>query len=187
MRVGMGYDVHKLVEGRKLILGGVDIAHEKGLLGHSDADVLVHAVMDALLGAAALGDIGKHFPDTDERFRGISSIRLLEHVAGLLEERGYIVENVDATVIAQRPKLRPHIDEMCRNMAAALGVEQEQINVKATTEEGLGFTGSGEGISAQAVCLLEKATNYGSFDVTPGERPCDVCEGCAALREDNEA
>ncbi len=109
MRVGMGYDVHKLAEGRKLILGGVDIAHEKGLLGHSDADVLVHAVMDALLGAAALGDIGKHFPDTDERFRGISSIRLLEHVAGLLEERGYIVENVDATVIAQRPKLRPHI------------------------------------------------------------------------------
>ena len=187
MRVGMGYDVHKLAEGRKLILGGVDIAHEKGLLGHSDADVLVHAVMDALLGAAALGDIGKHFPDTDERFRGISSIRLLEHVSGLLEERGYIVENVDATVIAQRPKLRPHIDEMCRNMAAALGVEQEQINVKATTEEGLGFTGSGEGISAQAVCLLEKATNYGSFDVTPGKRPCDVCEGCAVLREDNEA
>lgn len=186
MRVGMGYDVHKLVEGRKLILGGVDIAHEKGLLGHSDADVLVHAVMDALLGAAALGDIGKHFPDTDERYRGISSLKLLRHVAGLLEEKGYIVENVDATVIAQRPKLRPYIDEMCRNMAAALGVEQEQINVKATTEEGLGFTGSGEGISAQAVCLLEKATNYSSFDVTPGKRPCDVCEGCVALREENE-
>lgn len=187
MRVGMGYDVHKLVEGRKLVLGGVDIAYERGLLGHSDADVLVHAVMDALLGAAALGDIGKHFPDTDERYKGISSIRLLEHVAGLLEEKGYIVENVDATVIAQRPKLRPYIDKMCKNMADALGVEQEQINVKATTEEGLGFTGSGEGISAQAVCLLEKVTNYSSFDVTPEEHPCGACEGCTILSEASRA
>lgn len=178
MRVGMGYDVHKLVEGRKLILGGVEIAYEKGLLGHSDADVLIHAVMDALLGAAALGDIGKHFPDTDDKYKGISSVRLLEHVAGLLEEHGYIVENIDATVIAQRPKLRPYIDEMCKNMAEALHLEAEQVNVKATTEEGLGFTGSGEGISAQAVCLLEKMTNYGSYDVTPGERPCEACEGC---------
>lgn len=179
MRVGMGYDVHKLVEGRKLILGGVEIAYEKGLLGHSDADVLIHAVMDALLGAAALGDIGKHFPDTDDKYKGISSIRLLEHVEGLLEENGYVVENIDATVIAQRPKLRPYIDEMCKNMAAALHLEVEQVNVKATTEEGLGFTGSGEGISAQAVCLLEKLTNYSSYDVTPGGRPCEACEGCA--------
>lgn len=178
MRVGMGYDVHKLVEGRKLILGGVEIAYEKGLLGHSDADVLIHAVMDALLGAAALGDIGKHFPDTDDKYKGISSVRLLEHVAGLLEEHGYIVENIDATVIAQRPKLRPYIDEMCKNMAEALHLEVEQVNVKATTEEGLGFTGSGEGISAQAVCLLEKMTNYSSYDVIPGERPCEACEGC---------
>ena len=145
MRVGMGYDVHKLTENRKLILGGVEIPYEKGLLGHSDADVLLHAIMDALLGAAALGDIGKHFPDTDEKYRGISSIKLLEHVAGLLDEHGFIVENVDATIIAQRPKMRPHIDTMRGNIAKALRVELDQINVKATTEEGLGFTGNGEG------------------------------------------
>lgn len=155
MRIGMGYDVHKLTEGRKLIMGGVEIPYEKGLLGHSDADVLVHAVMDALLGAAALGDIGKHFPDTDPQYEGISSIRLLEHVGKLLEESGYIIENIDATIIAQRPKMRPYIDQMRENMAKALGIEPDQVNVKATTEEGLGFTGSLQGISAHAVCLLE--------------------------------
>ena len=156
MRVGMGYDVHKLIEGRKLILGGVDIPWEKGLLGHSDADVLIHAVMDALLGAAALGDIGKHFPDTDPVYKGISSIKLLVHVAGLLRENGYEVGNIDATVIAQRPKMAPHIPQMRKNMAEALGISESQINVKATTEEGLGFTGSGEGISSQAICLLNE-------------------------------
>ena len=141
MRIGMGYDVHKLVEGRKLILGGVEIPNEKGLLGHSDA------VMDALLGAAALGDIGKHFPDTDPAYKGISSIRLLEHVADLLEEHQFLIENIDATIIAQRPKMRPYIDTMRENIAKALKIESDQINVKATTEEGLGFTGSGEGIA----------------------------------------
>lgn len=144
MRVGMGYDVHKLVEGRKLILGGVEIPYEKGLLGHSDADVMLHAVMDALLGAAALGDIGLHFPDTDPKYKGASSIKLLEHVGRLLEENGYVIENIDATIIAQRPKMRPHIDQMRENMAKALKIDVDQINVKATTEEGLGFTGSGE-------------------------------------------
>ena len=142
MRIGMGYDVHKLVEGRKLILGGVEIPYEKGLLGHSDADVLLHAIMDALLGAAALGDIGKHFPDTDPAYKGISSIRLLEHVADLLEEHQFLIENIDATIIAQRPKMRPYIDTMRENIAKALKIEADQINVKATTEEGLGFTGS---------------------------------------------
>ena len=151
MRIGMGYDVHRLTEGRKLILGGVEIPYEKGLLGHSDADVLLHAIMDALLGAAALGDIGKHFPDTDPQYKGISSIRLLEHVGALLEEQGYIIENIDATIIAQRPKMRPHIDQMRQNIADALNIETDQVNVKATTEEGLGFTGTGEGISSQAV------------------------------------
>ena len=151
MRIGMGYDVHRLTEGRDLILGGVKIPYEKGLLGHSDADVLLHAVMDALLGAAALGDIGKHFPDTDPAYEGASSMRLLEHVGKLLEERLYVVENIDATIIAQRPKMAPHIEEMRRNIAAALHLELDQVNVKATTEEGLGFTGTGEGISAQAV------------------------------------
>ena len=141
MRVGMGYDVHKLVEGRDLILGGVKIPHTLGLLGHSDADVLLHAIMDALLGAAALGDIGKHFPDTDPKYKGISSIKLLEHVAKLVEEKGYVVENIDATIIAQKPKMRPYIEEMEQNIAAALHIDVSQINVKATTEEGLGFTG----------------------------------------------
>lgn len=155
MRIGMGYDVHKLVQGRRLILGGVDIPWELGLLGHSDADVLVHAVMDALLGAAGLDDIGKHFPDTDPQYKGISSIRLLEHVAGLLTEHGYAVGNIDATVIAQRPKLRPYIDEMRGNMARALDIPIADINVKATTEEGLGFTGEGLGIAAWAICLLK--------------------------------
>lgn len=175
MRVGMGYDVHRLAEGRKLILGGVEIPYEKGLLGHSDADVLLHAVMDALLGAAGLGDIGKHFPDTDARYKGISSMKLLEETGNMLEEHLYIVENIDATIIAQQPKMRPHIEKMEQNIADALGIEASQVNVKATTEEGLGFTGAGEGISAQAVCLLEKMTNLPAQDVA-GE--CAGCGGC---------
>ena len=178
MRIGMGYDVHKLVEGRKLILGGVEIPNEKGLLGHSDADVLLHAIMDALLGAAALGDIGKHFPDTDPAYKGISSIRLLEHVADLLEEHQFLIENIDATIIAQRPKMRPYIDTMRENIAKALKIESDQINVKATTEEGLGFTGSGEGISSQAICMLEKVMNYSSVDVTAQTGGCAGCQGC---------
>lgn len=156
MRIGHGYDVHRLKEGRKLILGGVEIPWELGLDGHSDADVLIHAVMDALLGAAALGDIGKWFPDTDPQYRGISSVLLLQRVAALLRERGYRVGNVDVTVIAQRPKLLPHIPKMRDNLARALDVELDQINIKATTEEGLGFTGTGEGMAAHAVCLLEE-------------------------------
>ena len=151
----MGYDVHRLAEDRKMILGGVEIPYEKGLLGHSDADVLVHAIMDALLGAAALGDIGKHFPDTDPEYKGISSIRLLKHVGGLLDENRYMIENIDATVLAQRPKLRPYIDEMRRNIASACNLDLDCVSIKATTEEGLGFTGRGEGIAAHAVCLLK--------------------------------
>ena len=156
MRIGHGYDVHRLVLERKLILGGVEVPYEKGLLGHSDADVLTHAVMDALLGAAGLGDIGKHFPDTDPAYAGADSMKLLEHVAGLLRARGWQVSNVDATILAQRPKLAPYIPAMRRALAGHLGLEEEQVNGKATTEEGLGFTGSGEGMAAHAVCLLEK-------------------------------
>ena len=178
MRVGMGYDVHKLTKDRDLIIGGVKIPYEKGLLGHSDADVLLHAIMDAMLGAAALGDIGKHFPDSDAAYKGISSIKLLEHVAELIEEHHYIVENIDATIIAQRPKMRPYIDQMRRNIADALKVDVDQVNVKATTEEGLGFTGTGEGISSQAVCLLEKITNYSSYDITYAAERCSHCGGC---------
>lgn len=155
MRIGHGYDVHKLVEGRKLILGGVDVPYEKGLLGHSDADVLLHAIMDALLGAAALGDIGKLFPDTDERFKGADSILLLKEVCRVLGENGYKIVNIDSTVIAQRPKLKDYIVTMRDNISNACGVDISQISVKATTEEKLGFTGSGEGISAHAVCLIE--------------------------------
>ncbi len=154
MRIGMGYDVHKLTEGRKLILGGVDIPWEKGLLGHSDADVLIHAVMDALLGAAALGDIGKHFPDTDPKYGGISSLLLLGQVTSLLREKGYVIGNIDATIIAQKPKMAPHIPGMRKNMAKVMGIDESRLNIKATTEEGLGFTGRGEGIAAQAICLL---------------------------------
>ena len=157
MRVGMGYDVHRLTEGRDLILGGVKIPYEKGLLGHSDADVLIHAVMDALLGAAALGDIGRHFPDTDPMYKGISSIRLLEHVGRLLEEERYLVENIDATIIAQRPNMLPHIESMRKNIAETLGISVDQVNIKATTEEGLGFTGTGEGISS-CRCLIATDT-----------------------------
>lgn len=154
MRIGTGYDVHRLTEGRKLILGGVEIPHGMGLMGHSDADVLVHAIMDALLGAAALGDIGKHFPDTDEAYKGISSLKLLSHVGELLEQEGYVVENIDATVIAQKPKLGPFIGQMEEHVAQVLHLARNQVNIKATTEEGLGFTGNQEGIAAQAVCLL---------------------------------
>ena len=164
MRVGMGYDVHKLVEGRDLILGGVKIDWEKGLLGHSDADVLLHAIMDALLGAAALGDIGRHFPDTDEKYKGISSIKLLHHVGALLEENMYVINNIDATIIAQKPKMMPHIEKMRENVAKALHIEKNQVNIKATTEEGLGFTGSGEGISSQAICALQDARDFMADD-----------------------
>ncbi|MBD5455501.1 MAG: 2-C-methyl-D-erythritol 2,4-cyclodiphosphate synthase [Lachnospiraceae bacterium] len=178
MRIGMGYDVHKLVEGRKLILGGVEIPYEKGLLGHSDADVLLHAIMDALLGAAALGDIGKHFPDTDPAFKGISSIKLLEQVGELLEKNCFFIENIDATIIAQAPKMRPFIDTMCQNIAKALNIDASQISVKATTEEGLGFTGTGEGISSQAICLITSPVGIGSEDVTESTGRCEGCGGC---------
>ncbi len=188
MRIGMGYDVHRLVEERKLILGGVEIPYEKGLLAHSDADVLLHAIMDALLGAAALGDIGKHFPDTDPAYKGISSIKLLEHVGRLLEENLFLVENIDATIIAQAPKMRPHIEAMRENVATALGIDIRQINVKATTEEGLGFTGSGEGISAQAICMLTSPVSMFYQNMFYQNMPCEdapiqngagqKCEGC---------
>ena len=156
MRIGHGYDVHRLVEGRKLILGGVDIPWEKGLLGHSDADVLTHAIMDALLGAAALGDIGKLFPDNDPAYAGADSLVLLDRVGERLAQAGYRVGNIDATILAQRPKLAPHIPQLRANLAARLGLNPDQISVKATTEEGLGFTGAGEGMAAHAVCLLER-------------------------------
>ena len=179
MRIGMGYDVHRLVEDRRLIMGGVEIPYEKGLLGHSDADVLLHAVMDALLGAAALGDIGKHFPDTDPAYRGISSLKLLERVGELLEEHSFLIENIDATIIAQAPKMRPHIDQMRENIARALKIDISQVNVKATTEEGLGFTGSGEGISSQAICLLN--TPYGLYSEEMGNAACSGCGGASVF------
>ena len=192
MRVGMGYDVHRLVEGRDLILGGVQIPYEKGLLGHSDADVLLHAIMDALLGAAALGDIGKHFPDSDEAYKGISSIRLLEKVGELLEEHFYFIGNIDATVIAQRPKLAPYREEMRENVAKALGISVDQVSIKATTEEGLGFTGTGEGISVQAIALLESVGNisYGYDPMEqenagcPGRAGCAGCTGCGKVQKE---
>lgn len=177
MRVGMGYDVHRLVEGRKLILGGVEIPYEKGLLGHSDADVLIHAIMDALLGAAALGDIGKHFPDTDPQYKGISSVELLKHVAKLLDKNNYVIENIDATVIAQRPKLRPYMEEMTKNIAGALGIEENRVNLKATTEEGLGFTGTGEGMASQAICSLVGLMDYAGSD-RDALSGCGSCPGC---------
>lgn len=186
MRVGMGYDVHKLVEGRRLVLGGVEIPYEKGLLGHSDADVLVHAVMDALLGAAALGDIGKHFPDTDPAYEGADSMKLLEEVRKLLDEHNFMIGNVDATVIAQRPKLAPYIEMMRENIAARLLIDKNHVNVKATTEEGLGFTGQGQGISSQAICLLETIDNFDyrssrvvDDTVENAANPCMGCMGCA--------
>ena len=175
MRIGTGYDVHRLVQDRELILGGGKIPYEKGLLGHSDADVLLHAVMDALLGAAALGDIGKHFPDSDPAYKGISSMALLEKVGELLAQKGFIVENIDSTIIAQAPKMRPYIEAMRENIAGALGLEKDFVSVKATTEEGMGFTGAGQGIAAQAVCLLTSP-----FDLTAQRIPggCEGCGGC---------
>lgn len=181
MRVGMGYDVHKLVENRKLILGGVEIPYEYGLLGHSDADVLVHAIMDALLGAAALRDIGRHFPDNDPAYEGADSIELLKKVGEMLEERMYLIENIDATVIAQKPKLLPYIDTMVKNVAEALHLEEDQVNIKATTEEGLGFTGKKEGISAQAICCISKA-----LDLMPDDRITGGCSGCPGCAKNTE-
>lgn len=180
MRVGLGYDVHKLAEGRDLILGGVKIPFELGLLGHSDADVLIHAIMDALLGAAGLGDIGKHFPDTDPQYKGISSMVLLKHVGDLLEENMFIINNIDATVIAEKPKLRPYMEEMEKNISRALSISLDQINLKATTEEGLGFTGTMQGISAQAICSLSKALDFMRDDRTTGG--CEGCGGCQQQR-----
>ena len=176
MRVGIGYDVHRLAEGRDLIIGGVKIPYEKGLLGHSDADVLLHAIMDALLGAAAMGDIGKHFPDTDPKYEGASSIKLLEHVGELLEQENYQIVNIDATIIAQKPKMAPHIPQMIQNVARTLKIDESQVNIKATTEEGLGFTGNGEGISSQAICSLLPITAYLDADL---EMPKNICGGCA--------
>ncbi len=181
MRVGMGYDVHKLVEGRDLILGGVKIPYEKGLLGHSDADVLLHAIMDALLGAAALGDIGQHFPDTDVNFKGADSMELLKQVGKMLEEKLYVIENIDATIIAQRPKMMPHIKKMRENIANALHMDIDQINIKATTEEGMGFTGTGDGISSQAICLINKVTNYMYDDRMNENKNCGSCGGCCKV------
>ena len=181
MRVGMGYDVHKLVENRKLILGGVEIPYEYGLLGHSDADVLVHAIMDALLGAAALRDIGRHFPDNDPAYEGADSIELLKKVGEMLEERMYLIENIDATVIAQKPKLLPYIDTMVKNVAEALHLEEDQVNIKATTEEGLGFTGKKEGISAQAICCISNSLN-----LMPGDRIAGGCSGCPGCAKNAE-
>ncbi len=189
MRVGIGYDVHRLTEGRKLILGGVEIPHERGLLGHSDADVLVHAIMDALLGAAALKDIGYHFPDSDPAYQGISSLRLLERVRDLVEGKLYLIDNIDATIIAQAPKLRPYLDQMADNIAGVLKLEADQVNIKATTEEGLGFTGSREGISASAICSLRPALEELSGDRMwkPSGHGCGACEGaCPAHRRGDQ-
>ena len=189
MRVGMGYDVHRLVPERDLIIGGVKIPYEKGLLGHSDADVLLHAIMDALLGAAALGDIGKHFPDNDPAYKGADSLMLLGRVGEILSEEGYVIENIDSTIIAQKPKMAPHIEQMRRKIADTLGLDISRVNVKATTEEGLGFTGTGEGISAQAVALIMSVENYiydniarGQFISSDGPAGnaggCAGCSGC---------
>ena len=189
MRVGMGYDVHRLVPERDLIIGGVKIPYEKGLLGHSDADVLLHAIMDALLGAAALGDIGKHFPDNDPAYKGADSLLLLGRVGEILSEEGYVIENIDSTIIAQKPKMAPHIEQMRRNIADTLELDISRVNVKATTEEGLGFTGTGEGISAQAVALIMSVENYiydniarGQFISSDGPAGnaggCAGCSGC---------
>ena len=174
MRIGHGYDVHKLVAERKLIIGGVDIPFEKGLLGHSDADVLTHAIMDALLGAAALGDIGLHFPDNDPAYKDADSIKLLEKVGDILESKLFVVDNIDATIIAQVPKMRPYIDTMRENIAKALKIPVSLVNVKATTEEGLGFTGVGEGIAAHAVCLLSSLMDFSDS----GFGGCGGCGGC---------
>lgn len=181
MRVGTGYDVHRLTEGRDLIVGGVKIPYERGLLGHSDADVLLHAIMDALLGAAALGDIGKHFPDSNPEYKGISSLILLKKVGELLDQEGFLVENIDATIIAQAPKMRPYIDTMRENIAKMLEMDLSCVNVKATTEEGLGFTGAGEGISAQAVCMLTSPFDLTARQIS-AEQDIRNCEGCSGCR-----
>ena len=178
MRIGSGYDVHKLAEGRDCIIGGVKIPYEKGLLGHSDADVLLHAIADALLGAAALGDIGRHFPDNDPQYKGADSRKFLSHVVGLILAEGYCIINIDATIIAQKPKMAPHIEQMRKNIAEALGIEVDQINIKATTEEGLGFTGTGEGISSQAIAALESIRDYSYAVGTGAESGCQGCGGC---------
>ncbi|MFV0363936.1 MAG: 2-C-methyl-D-erythritol 2,4-cyclodiphosphate synthase [Suipraeoptans sp.] len=178
MRVGMGYDVHSLVSGRPLIIGGVTIPYEKGLDGHSDADVLTHAIMDALLGAAAFGDIGKHFPDTDVKYKGADSINLLRKVKLLLEEKLLFISNIDATIIAQAPKMRPFVDEMVEKLSEALNIEKSQVNVKATTEEGMGFTGRGEGIAAQAIVCLETIDTYGYMASSSELGGCAGCSGC---------
>lgn len=177
MRIGMGYDVHKLIENRELIIGGVNIPYSKGLMGHSDADVLLHAIMDALLGAAGLGDIGRHFPDTDEQYKGISSLELLKFVGELLIEQGYLINNIDATIIAQEPKMQPYIELMKENISNYLEISDDLINIKATTEEGLGFTGAKEGIASQAICMIIPLEND-SINVTPMERNCAGCKGC---------
>ncbi len=179
MRIGTGYDVHRLEEGRKLILGGVEIPYEKGLLGHSDADVIVHAIMDALLGALALGDIGKHFPDTDPKYEGCSSIELLKEVGALIEKERYVISNIDSTIIAQKPKLSGYMEQIRKNIADALGIKLNQVSVKATTEEKLGFTGRGEGISSQAVVLLMPVENYVYDDIMNEGRNCAGCRGCS--------
>lgn len=176
MRIGHGYDVHRLVEGRKLIIGGVEIDHTLGLLGHSDADVLLHAIMDSLLGAAGLGDIGKHFPDTKAEYKDVSSVVLLKKVANILDENAYIIENIDATVIAQKPKIAPHIDRMKEVICDTLSISPNQLNIKATTEEGLGFTGNESGISAHSVCLLNSVRD--AFYMSTDSKDCATCNGC---------
>ena len=181
MRVGTGYDVHRLVTGRELIMGGVHIPFEKGLDGHSDADVIVHAIMDALLGAAALGDIGQHFPDTDPAYKGADSLALLRKVGSLLDDAGYMIENIDSTIIAQKPKLMPYLTQMRQNVADALGLKLSQVSIKATTEERLGFTGSGEGISAQAICCLIPVMDLVADDIVMGA-PSGSCGGCPGCR-----
>ncbi|MEE3393814.1 MAG: 2-C-methyl-D-erythritol 2,4-cyclodiphosphate synthase [Lachnospiraceae bacterium] len=188
MRTGIGYDVHRLVEGRDLIVGGVKIDHEKGLLGHSDADVLLHAIMDAILGAAALGDIGKHFPDTDPEYEGASSIELLKEVGKMVSDKLYVIENIDAIIIAERPKFRPYIDQMRQNIADALGLDIDQVSVKATTEEGLGFTGKKEGISSQAIATLQSIYENQSMaaDSAAGTAGCAGCPG-AQLRNSKDS
>ena len=187
MRIGTGYDVHRLAEGRRLVIGGVEIPYELGLDGHSDADVLVHAIMDAMLGAAALGDIGKLFPDSDPAYKGISSLKLLKIVGERIAEKLLFVGNIDATIIAQKPKMAPHIDQMRKNVADTLGIDTDQVNIKATTEEGLGFTGEGLGIAAQAVCLLENAADAGFTQMPACMAQCGrqtgsgtACPGCGA-------
>jgi len=176
MRIGNGYDVHRLVEGRKLILGGVLIPFEKGLLGHSDADVLTHAIMEALLGAAAEGDIGRHFPDTDGRYKDVDSLKLLAVVGKIIEDKLYVIENIDATIMAEKPKLAPFIPDMVKNIAKTLGIEESQVNIKATTEEGLGFTGNESGRSAHSVCLLNSVRD--ALYVSTDSKDCTACNGC---------